>query len=360
MPNDLISQLQLRMKIVLVHPHILFAESLKRQLETLEPGLEIVTISGCGDAVRLLSKEKVDTVLIDIESSVLIGPEQISLLKEYCPNIVLLSETEEKEIVDKAVEAGATRFVPKNCSPESLVRILHPQIHETWVRQSPRPDLDWSVNMKILIVEDVTMVREGIETMLKTRAPGIQLIEANQYSEAVRVLAEEADKPNLILLDLGLPDIDGLEALTRLRKEYDSIPVVVLSGNQEPAIIRKTIEYGAMGFIPKMYSFDRFVGILNYILVQKGVFLPPEPILKEERRENVTLPSDVGLTPRETEVLNLLIEGMQDKAIAGKLGIETKTVSVHTRNIREKFGVRSRTELVYKVCQMRYIGQPYR
>src|SRR6185436_17376871 len=119
-----------------------------------------------------------------------------------------------------------------------------------------------------------------------------------------------------------------------------------LSGNQEPAIIRKTIEDGAMGFIPKMYSFDRFVGILNYIVVQKGVFLPPEPILKEERRENVTLPSDVGLTPRETEVLNLVIEGMQDKVIAGKLGIETKTVSVHTRNIRGKFGVRSRTELV--------------
>jgi DNA-binding NarL/FixJ family response regulator len=218
--------------------------------------------------------------------------------------------------------------------------------------------------VKILIVDDHPLIREALRHVLTVLDAKFELIEAQNFAEA---LAAADDDPHLdlILLDLGLPDIDGIDALSELRERHAGIPIVVLSASEQPAIVLRAIDAGAMGFVPKTTSSHLLLNALRLVLAG-GVYLPaevlrqhqdaPEPALQlaaEARRGgNMLTPHAAGLTARQAEVLALLVEGKPNKLICRDLGLAEGTVKIHMTAILKALNVSNRTQAVIAVGKL--------
>lgn len=202
--------------------------------------------------------------------------------------------------------------------------------------------------MKILLIDDHTLVRDGISLLLETFNLDIKVIKAANCREALTAVEEQM--PDIVLLDLGLPDIPGLEGITLLREKSD-VPIVVLSGTEDRDVVRQAIERGAMGFIPKTHSSDLLIGALRFVIVHKGIYLPPELILGSwqkttEPAAKVTTPEELGLTVRQAHVLYLLLQGKSTKAIARSLGIEINTVRAHLSPVLRSLNATTRYQAI--------------
>jgi DNA-binding NarL/FixJ family response regulator len=219
--------------------------------------------------------------------------------------------------------------------------------------------------VKILIVDDHPLIREALRHVLTVLDAQINLIDAQNFAEALVAADANADL-DLILLDLGLPDIDGFDALLELRKRHPGTPVVVLSASEQPASVLRAIDTGAMGFIPKTTSNDLFLGALRLVLAG-GVYLPvevlrqhqgtPEPALRlatEATQVGKMLrPQDIGLTKRQAEVLALLVQGKSNKLICRDLVLAEGTVKIHVTAILKALNVSNRTQAVIAVGKLR-------
>ena len=231
----------------------------------------------------------------------------------------------------------------------------------------PRVDARRNVGtpVKILIIDDHPLIREALRHVLAVLDSELNLIEAQNFAAALK--AAEAD-PNLdlILLDLGLPDIDGFDALAELRKRYPGAPVVVLSASEEPATVTRAIDTGAMGFIPKTTSNHLLLNALRLVLAG-GVYLPvevlrqhagtPEPALRLSAEAGqagkMLTPQDIGLTARQADVLALLVQGKSNKLICRDLGLAEGTVKIHVTAILKALNVSNRTQAVIAVGKLR-------
>jgi DNA-binding NarL/FixJ family response regulator len=210
--------------------------------------------------------------------------------------------------------------------------------------------------MKMLLVDDHPLLRGGMRFLLRSLDAGLEMDEASNCTEALELAA--ARSYDLVLLDLNMPGLNGLDALDALRDAVPGTPLVVLSGEEDPHVVRAAIERGAMGFIPKSSTPEVLVQALRLVLAH-GVYLPQavleaahaarSPAPAAPRNAPTTLP---GLTPRQMEVLRCVIRGKSNKVIARELELSEGTVKAHLSAVFQVLGVHSRTEAVYAAANL--------
>ncbi len=234
--------------------------------------------------------------------------------------------------------------------------------------------------MKILLVDDHTLIREGLRMVLRGFDEVVECVEAADGGSAQRCL-EEHPEIDLVLLDRRLPDCDGIDLLQRLLTRRPELPVVLLSADFDAGIVARSIEAGAAGFIPKTSVTTVLLSALRLILAG-GVYVPPEALRRPGHSdtphaepppppasppaqvtageqgapsgEPVTEPggraatdgAGLGLTERQIDVLALLMEGRSNKQIGRELDLAEATVKVHVRSIMRTLDANSRTEAV--------------
>ena len=216
--------------------------------------------------------------------------------------------------------------------------------------------------MKILLLDDHPLFREGLALLLHRLSSELQLLQAATCDEAF-ALCEAQPDIELILLDLSLVGMRGMDGLAVLRERYPQMPVVVVSSADSPAIIRQAIDAGAMGFIPKSSSSEILLNALRLVLA-KGIYLPPNVLLAEPSplplgraprphaasaaaaEADPLDPQHLGLTPRQAEVLYLVLQGKSIKLICRELGLGEGTVKGHVSAVLRALNVTTRTQAV--------------
>lgn len=213
--------------------------------------------------------------------------------------------------------------------------------------------------MNILLVDDHALFRGGLKFLLQQLDTGLVLDEAGNCAQALELAA--ARRYDLVLLDLNMPGLSRLDALAALREAVPDAPVVVLSGETDPRVVRAAIERGAMGFIPKSATPEVLIEALRLVLA-RGVYLPlavleattaVEADVAAEPASGAEAAGQPGLTPRQKEVLRYVIQGKPNKVIARELNLSEATVKVHLSSVLRAFGVHNRTEAVYAAAKMR-------
>ena len=214
------------------------------------------------------------------------------------------------------------------------------------------------MTMNILLVDDHPLLRGGMRFLLRSLDAALEMDEASNCTQALELVAGRSY--NLVLLDLNMPGLNGLDALDALRDAVPGTPLVVLSGEEDPRVVRAAIERGAMGFIPKSSTPEVLVQALRLVLAH-GVYLPravldaehstpaPAPASPQAASGDMPLP---GLTPRQMEVLRCVIRGEPNKVIARELNLSEGTVKAHVTAVLRGLGARNRTEAVYAAAKL--------
>jgi DNA-binding NarL/FixJ family response regulator len=209
--------------------------------------------------------------------------------------------------------------------------------------------------MKILVVDDHVLIREAMRGVLRElKGEAAVILEAPDSRQAILQIEQNPDV-ELVLLDLGLPDRDGLEMLSDLANRYPTISVVVLSAQQDRDTVMKALDLGALGFIPKSGQREVMLSAFNLIF-SGGLYIPPE-ILNRREPAAVTRAApasvktgasaaDLGLTERQLEVLALMMQGKSNKAISRVLDLAEPTVKIYVSAILKALKVANRTEAV--------------
>ncbi len=204
--------------------------------------------------------------------------------------------------------------------------------------------------MKVLLVDNHTIVRDGLALLLKTLDPSIEVVVTAEYQGALRLPTEQM--PNVILIDFGFADMTSLAAITLLRGRYPNIPIIVLSGPQDRKTVCQAIENGATAFIPNSCSADMLIGALRLVLVNKEIYVSPGSIGGSEQKlwpldhAKITTPESLGLTPRQAHVLYLVLQGKSTKAIAKSLRIQVNTVRTHLGPVLRSLNANTRYEAI--------------
>ena len=205
--------------------------------------------------------------------------------------------------------------------------------------------------MKILVIDDHPLIQEALKHVLAALDPTLQLVQAQDASDAHAALSREPDT-DLILLDLTLPGCDGFELLADLRREWPGMPVLVLSATHDQATVEHALDLGAMGFIPKTANTRVLLDALRLVL-SGGVYVPAESTRANGalRPRSVTRPEQLGLTLRQADVLKLLVQGKPNKLICRDLRLSEGTVKVHVSAILRALNVHNRTQVVIELAR---------
>ena len=206
---------------------------------------------------------------------------------------------------------------------------------------------------RAMIVDDHPLFCDALAMTLKVLA-GLQAVEtAGSLEEAVRRL-DGGSRPDLVVLDLNLPDVDGLDGLVRLRLAVPDVPVLVVSSMADPRIIRAALRAGAVGFVPKHAHRDTYRAALD--AVREGrTFLPEGVEAEGEANTSEEAIARLGLlTRQQARILQLICEGKLNKQIAYELAIAETTVKAHVTAIMRKLGVLSRTQAVLMAKEARF------
>jgi DNA-binding NarL/FixJ family response regulator len=208
--------------------------------------------------------------------------------------------------------------------------------------------------MKILVVDDHVLIREALRGVLtELKGEGSVIIEAADSRQARRQVQHNPDI-ELVVLDLGLPDGDGLNILTELYEHQSAISVVVLSAFHDRERVTKALDLGVAGFIPKSATREVMVSAFHLIF-SGGIYIPPEILARyqaAETKASLNAPpqcanaADLGLTERQMEVLALMMQGKSNKAICRVLNVAEATVKIHVSAILKVLKASNRTEAV--------------
>ncbi len=228
--------------------------------------------------------------------------------------------------------------------------------------------------MKVLLIDDHPLILQALQSVIEGLGSDTTVIGASS-ARAARETLQAGSEFDLVLLDLNLGDADGFDVLVELRAAYPALPVVVVSASDRSSDVIRAIDSGAMGFVPKRASNDTLFEALHMVM-SGGIYVPPmtmgsEPATKPEGdtvpgvlrvlretahdsgfQANAVPLAELGLTPRQTDVLALLLKGQPNKLIARELNLSVETVKDHVAAVLRTLGVSSRTQAVLAVSQM--------
>ena len=202
---------------------------------------------------------------------------------------------------------------------------------------------------RIVIVDDHPLFRGALNQALSASLEAAEIVEAASLDELTTKLSSGLEV-DLILLDLSMPGVQGISGLVFLRGQYPEIPVVIVSANDDPTTIRRCMDCGASGFVPKSQPVDRIRQAVRSVL-DGNVWTPPDIALATIGDDDTSdlLVRLSSLTPQQVRVLMMLGEGLLNKQIAYKLGVSEATIKAHVSAILQKLGVDSRTQAVIAV-----------
>lgn len=236
--------------------------------------------------------------------------------------------------------------------------------------------------MKVLLIDDHPLILSALQTVIQGLGDDVTVVGVGSARAARDALSKQPDF-DLVLLDLQLGDADGFDVLAEFRTAYPALPVVVVSASDRTSDVIRAIDLGAMGFVPKRASNETLFEALHMVM-SGGIYVPPMTMGSErpaERHDGDTVPSvlrvvrdnasesgfqtqpgiaALGLTPRQTEVLGLLLKGQPNKLIARELGLSVETVKDHVAAVLRALNVSSRTQAVLAVGQMAQQGGSWR
>jgi len=208
--------------------------------------------------------------------------------------------------------------------------------------------------LKILVVDDHALVRAGLCQVLQGLEP-LETTEVIEAPDCARAFALAASHPDLdlVLLDYHLPDMNGLAALGVFGKRHPELPVVILSGSANPSIAQRVLEHGAAGFITKSGLSDELLHALRQVL-RGEVYSPPEFGASPGAEDAPTDVKAPVFTPRQQEVLQLLLGGYSNRDISDKLSLSDETVKNHVSSLLRGFGVKTRTQAALEAGRWGY------
>ena len=209
---------------------------------------------------------------------------------------------------------------------------------------------------RLVIADDHPLFRGALREAVSGVFGKAEILEAGSFDEVVKLLDKGGDV-DLILLDLSMPGVRGFSGLMYLRAQYPSVPIVVVSANDDPAVIRRCMDFGASGFIPKTLGSEAMRGAIVRVL-KGGVWTPPDVDLAagSDKEAAALMTRLATLTPQQVRVLMMLSEGLLNKQIAYELHVSEATVKAHVSAILQKLGVESRTQAVIAAAKIE-LGQ---
>lgn len=229
--------------------------------------------------------------------------------------------------------------------------------------------------MKVLLIDDHPLILSALQTVIAGLDESVEMVGVETAAAARQRLKDEDDF-DLVLLDLQLGDASGFDVLEEFRSVYPALPVVVISASDRASDVIRSIDMGAMGFVPKRSSTEVLSQALRLVM-SGGIYVPPmslgseapAPAAPEVNTQAARLQQisqlatateyqmqagleNLSLTPRQTDVLALLLQGKPNKIIARELGVSVETVKDHVAAVLKALGVNSRTQAVLAVSQM--------
>ena len=218
---------------------------------------------------------------------------------------------------------------------------------------------------RIVVADDHALVRGGLVQLVKLVEENVEIVETNDFQQTLDFLNE--GKPvDLLLLDLLMPGMSGMDGIKQICKDWPEVPVIVVSAREQIAAIRSALAAGAMGYIPKTSSPEVMMSAIKLVL-SGGVYVPPhvlgassssddsiqEQAYSAESFGNSLEQSYAQLTPRQLEVLDLMALGKPNRDIANDLGLNVGTVKMHSSRIFKSLNVQNRTEAVALYAQLK-------
>ena len=204
----------------------------------------------------------------------------------------------------------------------------------------------------LIVADDHPLFRDALRQAVATVVASARVDEAGSFEELTALLDRESDV-DLILLDLSMPGISGLSGLIYLRAQFPAIPVVIVSASDDAGTIRRSMDFGASGFIPKRFGVEALREAIGKVM--KGdVWVPADVDLAAAVDPDMTKLRDrlVTLTPQQVRVLMMLSEGLLNKQIAYELSVSEATIKAHVSAILQKLGVESRTQAVIAAARI--------
>jgi DNA-binding NarL/FixJ family response regulator len=206
---------------------------------------------------------------------------------------------------------------------------------------------------KVIVADDHPLFRTAIKEALQASQGETTFLEANSF-ETLQELVDQNQDVDLVLLDLHMPGVSGFAGLVYLCKRYPSVPVVIISANEDPLVIQRALDHGAAGFIPKSSNIKTITNAIGEILM--GEIWAPESVQANLPGNNV---SEVALaermaqlTPQQFKVLMSVSQGLLNKQIAYDMGISEATIKAHVTAIMNKLGVSNRTQAVLAASKL--------
>ncbi len=209
---------------------------------------------------------------------------------------------------------------------------------------------------RLVIADDHPLFRGALREAVAGLFDASAIAEAGSFEDMSKLLDRNSDV-DLVLLDLAMPGVRGFSGLMYMRAQFPSVPVVIVSGNDDPAVIRRCMDFGASGFIPKTLAVAEIRNAIESVL-RGGIWTPPDVDLSAKPDDDTAamLTRLASLTPQQVRVLMMLSEGLLNKQIAYELGVSEATVKAHVSAILQKLGVESRTQAVIAASKIE-IGQ---
>lgn len=215
--------------------------------------------------------------------------------------------------------------------------------------------------MKVLIVDDHHLIREGMRPVLERLTPPgsedpVEIFEAENFDAATLVVTKHPDL-DLVLLDVRMPGTSGFAGLAQWQKRFPGLPVVMMSGDDDPGLVRSAIEQGALGYIPKSSTSEVILSALRLVL-SGGTYLPLEALGRERSTPvpQAEFAADVaarlGITPRQADVLALLLAGASNKVICRELNLAESTVKNHVAAVFKALDVTTRVQAVLAASKL--------
>ena len=200
---------------------------------------------------------------------------------------------------------------------------------------------------KVLIADDHAIVRAGLRALIHAETAMELVGEASGGYEAIELV--EKNQPDVLVLDLSMPDLDGISVTRNLKAKFPGLRILILTLHEDEALLKEAIKAGAAGYILKRAAETELISAIRTIL-RGDLYVDPSMVrtlLGEPRRAAPKSPGlTEALTPREIEILKLIVEGYTNRQIGEQLNISFRTVEGHRANISDKLGLHSRVELV--------------